>query len=62
MRRSRIATDSRLQRRARRKAWPLGVSFSGHVRGPPARDLAEPVAETPPSTAFALGGTIVLSG
>lgn len=55
MHRSQITIDPELQRRARRKAQSLGISFSEYLRRLLARDLAEPAAETPPSAVFDLG-------
>lgn len=57
MHRSQITLDPELQRRARKKAQSLGISFSEYLRRLLARDLAEPPTETPPSAVFDLGSS-----
>lgn len=55
MHRSQITLDRELQRRARKRAQALGISFSEYLRRLLARDLGEPAAETSPATVFDLG-------
>jgi hypothetical protein len=53
--RTQIALDPETQRRARRRADELGVSFAAYVRRLIARDLAEPEPPRDPSRVVGLG-------
>lgn len=53
--RTQVSLDLETQRRARRRASELGISFTQYIRGLVARDLATPSRPTNPSLVFDLG-------
>jgi hypothetical protein len=53
--RTQVTLDPEVQRRARRRADELGVSFAGYVRRLIARDLGEPEPSRDPSRIVGLG-------
>jgi hypothetical protein len=55
MARTQISLDVETQRRARRRANELGISFAEYVRRLVARDLTEPPRQVDPSLVFDLG-------
>jgi hypothetical protein len=55
MARTQISLDVETQRRARRRASELGISFAEYVRRLVARDLTEPPRQVDPSLVFDLG-------
>jgi len=55
MSKTQISLDPELQRRARRKAAELGVSFAKYVRTVVARDLGARRRRSDPSLVFNLG-------
>jgi hypothetical protein len=55
--RAQITMDPELQRRARKKAAELGMSFAEYVRRAIARDLGEPKAQADISVIFDLGAS-----
>ena len=55
MSRTQITLDPETQRRARRRANDLGVSFAQYVRGLVARDLGRSPRTADPSAVFDLG-------
>jgi hypothetical protein len=55
MSRTQIVLDPELQRRARKRAAELGISFAEYVRGLVARDLGARDKKTDPSSIFDLG-------
>jgi hypothetical protein len=58
MARSQIVLDPELQRRARRRAADLGISFAEYIRRLVARDLRRPDHEGDPSVVFDLGRSV----
>lgn len=57
MARTQIVLDPEIQRRARRRASDLGVSFAEYVRGLVARDLGGASRIVDPSAVFDLGSS-----
>lgn len=57
MARTQITLDPEMQRRARRRAAELGVSFAEYVRNVLARDLGGRRKEANPSLVFNLGSS-----
>lgn len=57
MARTQIALENELQRRARRRAGDLGVSFAEYVRRLVARDLSRPVVIPDVACVFDLGSS-----
>jgi hypothetical protein len=55
MARTQITLEPETQRKARRRAVEMGVSFAEYVRRLVVRDLAAPEAKSDPSTVFDLG-------
>jgi hypothetical protein len=55
--RTQITLDPELQKRARRKAADLGISFAEYIRRLVARDVSAPRKLNDPSVLFALGGS-----
>jgi hypothetical protein len=55
--RTQVTLDSELQRRARRRAAELGVSFAEYVRRLVALDLDRPRQVRDPSAVFGLGSS-----
>lgn len=53
--RTQVSLDLETQRRARKRAAELGVSFAQYVRGLIARDLTQPSRRPDPSLVFDLG-------
>lgn len=53
--RTQVTLDPEVQRRARRRAEELGVSFAAYVRRLIARDLGEPEPSRDPSRIVGLG-------
>lgn len=58
MSKTQISLDSELQRRARRRASELGVSFAEYVRRLLAKDLGGPADPPDPSVVFDLGTSV----
>jgi hypothetical protein len=57
MSRTQITLDPEIQRRARRRAADLGVSFAEYVRRLVARDLGSAHVQAAPSLVFDLGAS-----
>jgi hypothetical protein len=57
MARTQITLDSEFQRRARRRASDLGISFAAYIRGLVARDLPKPKAVAGIESIFDLGSS-----
>ena len=57
MSRNQISLDPELQRRARRRAAEMGLSFSEYVRRLVARDAGDSRAAADPSAVFDLGAS-----
>lgn len=57
MARVQISLDLETQRRARKRASELGISFAQYIRTLVARDLATPSPRTDPSVVFDLGNS-----
>ncbi|HET7293352.1 MAG TPA: hypothetical protein VFM88_13075 [Vicinamibacteria bacterium] len=57
MARTQVSLEPELQRRARRRAAELGVSFAEYVRRAVERDLGRPRPKADPSSVFALGAS-----
>jgi len=57
MARTQVSLDPELQRKARRRAAELGVSFAEYVRGVLARDLGPSRPSSDPSAVFDLGSS-----
>jgi len=55
--RTQITLDPELQKRARRKAADLGISFAEYIRRLVARDVSAPRKLSDPSVLFALGAS-----
>lgn len=55
MARTQVSLDLETQRRARKRASELGISFAQYIRGLVARDLATPPRPSDPSLVFDLG-------
>ncbi len=55
MSRTQITLDPEIQRRARRRAGDLGISFAEHVRRLVQRDLGSSPAKVDPALVFDLG-------
>jgi hypothetical protein len=53
--RTQVTLHPEMQRRARRRAAELGVSFAGYVRRLISRDLGEPEPHRDPSRVIGLG-------
>ena len=58
MARTQIALENELQRRARRRAGDLGVSFAEYVRRLVARDLSRPAGTADVACVFDLGSSV----
>jgi hypothetical protein len=55
MARTQITLEPEIQRRARKRAGDLGVSFAEYVRRLVARDVGNPSAKADPTLVFDLG-------
>jgi hypothetical protein len=55
--RTQITLDPETQRRARKRAAELGISFAEYIRQLVARDLGEPRQQVHPSAVFNLGNS-----
>jgi hypothetical protein len=55
--RTQVTIENELQRRARRRATDIGVSFAEYVRRLVARDLAHPEPKVAPACIFDLGAS-----
>lgn len=55
MSRTQVSLDPEMQRRARKRASELGISFAQYVRTLVARDLERPSRQANPSAVFDLG-------
>lgn len=55
--RTQVTLDPEMQRRARKRAAQLGISFAEYIRRLVARDLGKPTQKIDPSVVFNLGSS-----